>query len=113
MLVYTLASPTLAYVPPLTKPPITQAYSQRQNPPVLSPIPAASTLDPISSDDLLIALHKGKCQCVPPVFSFCSYNHLPSHSCSFIASMDSISLPNTVCETLSHPGWRSAMVDEM
>ena len=32
---------------------------------------------------------------------------------SFIASLDSISLPNTVREALSHPGWRSAMVDEM
>ena len=42
-----------------------------------------------------------------------SYNHLSSSSCSFIASLDSISLPNTVCEALSHPGWRSAMVDEM
>ena len=24
-----------------------------------------------------------------------------------------LSLPNTVCEALSHPGWRSAMVEEM
>ena len=30
-----------------------------------------------------------------------------------IASLDSISLPNTVSEALSHPGWRSAMMDEM
>ena len=45
--------------------------------------------------------------------SFCSYNHLSSHSCSFIASLDSISLPNVVHEALSHVGWRSAMVEEM
>ena len=32
-------------------------------------------------------------------------------SCSFVASLDSFSLPNTVCEALSHSG--SAMVDEM
>ena len=38
---------------------------------------------------------------------------MSSFSCSFIASLDSISLPNTVCEALSHPGWRSAIVDEM
>ena len=42
-----------------------------------------------------------------------SYNHLSVSSCSFIASLDSISLPKTVHEALSHPGWRSAMVEEM
>ena len=38
---------------------------------------------------------------------------MPSHSCSFIASLDSISLPNNVPEALSHPSWRSAMIEEM
>ena len=39
-----------------------------------------------------------------PQFSlFVSYNHLLSSSCSFIAFLDSISLPNTVRETLSYP----------
>ena len=113
MLFYTLASPTPASVPPLTKPLITQVYSRCQNPLVSSPTPAASTLDPISSDDLRIALRKGNRQCVHPISSFCSYNHFSSHSCSFIASLDSISLPNIVCEALSHSGWRSAMVEEM
>ena len=60
LLVYTLASPTLASVPPLTKPPITQVYAQRLHPPVSSPPSAALTLDPVLSDDLPIALHKGK-----------------------------------------------------
>ena len=31
----------------------------------------------------------------------------------FIASLDSISLPNKVSEALTHPGWRSAMIEEM
>ena len=31
----------------------------------------------------------------------------------FIASLDSISLPNTFQEALSHPGWRSAIREEM
>ena len=35
------------------------------------------------------------------------------NSCSFIVSLDSISLPNTIREALSHHGWRSAMVEEM
>ena len=82
-------------------------------PPFSSPPPVASTLDPIFSDDLPIALRKGKHQCIHPISSFCSYNHLSSRSCSFIASLDSISLPNTVREALSHPSWRSAMVKEM
>ena len=38
---------------------------------------------------------------------------MSSQSCSFIASLDSISLPNTFQEALSHPGWRSAMIEEM
>ena len=104
LLVYTLASPAPAFMSPLTKPPITQVYTRRQHPHVSSPPLAASTLDPISNNDLLIALRKGKRQCVHPISSFCSYNHLSSHSCSFITSLDSISLPNTVREALSHPG---------
>ena len=52
-------------------------------------------------------------QCAHPISSFVSYNHLSSSPCSFIASLDSISLLNIVCEALSHDGWRSAMVDEM
>ena len=74
---------------------------------------AASSSDPIQNDDLLIALRKGKRQCAHPSSSFVSYNHLSSSSCSFIASLDYISLPNTIHEALSHPSWRSAMVDKM
>ena len=122
LLVYIIASPipparlappnpTLAPVP--VKPPITQVYSQCQNPPVSSPTPTASSSDPVQNDDLLIALRKCKRQCAHPISLFVSYNHLSTLSCSFIASLDSISLPNTVCEALSHPGWINAMVNEM
>ena len=62
---------------------------------------------------LELLLRKGKRQSIHQISSFCSYNHLSSHSCSFIASLDSISIPKTVCEALSHPSWRSAMVEEM
>ena len=51
--------------------------------------------------------------CSYPISSFVSYNHLSSSFCSFIAYLDSISLPNIVCEALSYPGWRSVMVEEM
>lgn len=77
------------------------------------PEPATSLSDPVSNDDLPIALRKGKRQCAYPVSSCVSYNHLPTSSCSFITSLDSISLPKTVHEALSHPGWRNAMIEEM
>ena len=75
LLVYyvSLSVPTPA--PIRIKPPIT-LYSRRQNRLVLNPPPTASILDPVSSDDLLIALRKGKRQCVHPISSICSYNHL-------------------------------------
>ena len=38
---------------------------------------------------------------------------MSSHSCSFIASLDSILLPNKVSEALAHLGWRNAMEEEM
>ena len=113
LLIYYVSLPIPTPTPIPMKSLITQVYSQRQNPPVSSPPLATSTLDPISNDDLPIALHKGKHQRVHPISSFCSYNHLSSHSCSFIASLDSISLPNNVHEYLSHPGWRSVIVGEM
>ena len=60
LLVYSvsLVVPTLA--PIHVKTPITHVYSGRQNLQVLSPTPDASTLDPVSNDDLPIALCKGK-----------------------------------------------------
>ena len=82
-------------------------------PPVLSPPPANSTSYLVLSDDLPIALHKGKRQCTHPISSFCSYNHLSSHFFSFIASLDSISLPNKVFEALTYPSWHSAMIEEI
>ena len=116
-LVYTLASlivsPKPTYVHAQVKPPITQVYTQGQHPPVSSPPPAALTSDPVLSNDLPIALYKGKRQCAHPISSFYSYDHLSSHSCSFIASLDSILLSNKVSEALTHLGWRSAMIEAM
>ena len=99
-------------IPAPVKPPITPVYTRRQNPPVSSPPPAASTSNPVPDDDLPITLRKGS-QCVHPISSFCTYNQLSSQSCSFIASLDSISLSNTFQEALSHPGWHSAMIEEI
>ena len=38
---------------------------------------------------------------------------MSSHSYSFIASLDFISLSNNFHEALSHPGWFSPMIEEM
>ena len=104
LLMYTIASPVLTLAPVPVKPPITQVYSRRQSPLAFSPTPAASSSNLVQNDDLPIALRKGKRQCAHPISSFVSYNRLSSSSCSFIASLDSISLLNIVREVLSHPG---------
>ena len=113
LLVYNLASPAPAFDPPLKKPPITHVYAQRLHPLVSSPPPTALTTDQILSDDLPIALCKGKRQCTHLTSSFFSYNHLSFHFCSFIISLNSISLPNKVSEALAHTGWHSAMKEEI
>ena len=113
LLVYTIASPVAPLVYAPVKPLITQVYTRHPNPPVSGPPSTASTSNPVSDDDLPIALRKGRRQCVHPISSFCNYNKLSSQSCSFIASLDSILLPNTFQEGLSHPGWCSAMIEEM
>ena len=88
-------------VPAPVKPPITQVYTQHENPSISGSPSAASTSNPIPDDDLPIALRKGRRQCVHPISSFCTYNQLSSQSYSFITSLDSISLPNTFQEALS------------
>ena len=93
LLVYTIASPTpLAptLAPAPVKPPIILVNSWLQNPAASSPIPIASSSSS-PKNDLLIAIRKSKHQCAHPISSFISYNHLSSSSCSFIASLDSIS----------------------
>jgi len=98
-----------------------QVYTRRHAP---APVPlststsgpASSTTVPLSenSDDRLIALRKGKRTCtLHPLSNFVSYSHLSSSFKSFISSLDSYSVPKTVSEALSMPGWVQAMKDEM
>ena len=62
LLVYTISSPVPIPTPTLIpiKPPITQVYSQRQNPPISSPTLATLSSDQVHNYDLTITLHKGK-----------------------------------------------------
>ena len=75
--------------------------------------PSSCNLGP--SDDISIALHKGKHKCTYPVSSFVSYHRLSPPTYAFITSLDSTSIPNSVHEALSHPGWQNAnaMIEEM
>ena len=107
------------------RPPITQVYSRQPRqimdtpsdpcspPSSLSSDPVVSIPDDDSSLDLPIALRKGKRSCTYPISACVSYDHLSLASRSFIASLDTVSLPRSVHEALSHPGWRDAMVEEM
>ena len=116
LLVYTITSATCSpEVFPLIKPSILQVYSRQQDPPATCSAPVSSSLsDPNSRDhDLPIAFRKGKRQCTYPISSFVSYDHLSPSSFSFVASLDRVSIPKTVQEALSHPGWRNAMIEYM
>ncbi|KAK3019401.1 hypothetical protein RJ639_004651 [Escallonia herrerae] len=67
------------------KPPIVQVYPRKQERHDTCPAPAPSSSNPPPNDlDLPIGLHK-----------------------------DSISIPKTVKEALSHPGWHNAMLEEI
>ncbi|KAL5741578.1 hypothetical protein ACOSP7_028310 [Xanthoceras sorbifolium] len=112
LLVYSITSSEPISEAAPVKPPIIQIYSRR-TPPDSCPAPTPLSSDPVPSDDLPIALRKGKRQCTYPISSFVSYHCLSSSSCSFIASLDSISIPKTVHEAISHPGWHHAMIEEM
>ena len=111
-LVYTFASPAPTLIPAQVKPPITQIYTRR-HPSVSSPLPAALTSDPILNDDLPIALRKGNVSVLIqfPPFAFMTVCH--HNLVLLLHPWDSISLPNKVSEALAHPGWRSAMIEDM
>ncbi|KAK2998527.1 hypothetical protein RJ639_023483 [Escallonia herrerae] len=99
------------------KPPIVQVYSRRQEHHDTCPKPASSSSDPPPTDlDLPIGLRKGKRHCTLPKYliaNFISYDHLSSSSSSFIVYLNSVSIPKTVKEALSHPGWHNAMLEEI
>ncbi|XP_057991841.1 retrovirus-related Pol polyprotein from transposon RE1 isoform X1 [Hevea brasiliensis] len=102
-----------------TRPPIVHVYSRRLEISDSDPPPATSLGDPVphtdhdSNLDLPIALRKDKRSCTYPIASFVSSNQLSSCSQCFVISLDSVPIPNTVGEALSHLGWCDAMKEEM
>ena len=73
------------------------------------PSTTPSTIDPP------ISIRKGTCSSrnPHPIYSFLSYHRLSSPYSTFISTLSSVSLPNTVHEALSHPDWKQAMVEEI
>ena len=68
-----------------------------------------------SPADLSIAIRKGtRSSCNPhPIYNFLTYHRLSSSYSTFVSTLSSISVPQTVHEALSHPDWKQAMVKEM
>ena len=67
-----------------------------------------------TSDDIPIALWKGKYNCTQhSLFNFVSYSHLSSAFHSFISFLDSCSVLKNVSEAMSLPGWSQTMQEEM
>ena len=66
----------------------------------------AQLLDNSTTNDLPIALRKGKRTCTQhPLCKFVSYSHLSSSFHSFTSSLDSCSAPKNMSEALSIPCW--------
>nr|XP_009793394.1 PREDICTED: uncharacterized protein LOC104240273 [Nicotiana sylvestris] len=75
---------------------------------------SAPTAD-LSPHSQPIALRKGVRSTLNPNPHYVglSYHRLSSPHYAFISSLSTVSIPKSICETLSHPGWRQTMIDEM
>lgn len=78
-----------------------------------SPVPVAPTVPDSPSDlDMPIALRKGTRTCTAhPISNFLSTRHLSPSYTAFVTSLSSVSIPKSMAEALSHPGWRAAMAE--
>ncbi|KAJ9535088.1 hypothetical protein OSB04_un001836 [Centaurea solstitialis] len=85
------------------------------DPEPVSPSTADPTVpNPVTDDsNVPIALRKGKRSCTYPIASVVSYNNLSRSSRSLVSTLDSVPIPTTVGEALTHPGWREVMLDEL
>ena len=48
-----------------------------------------------------------------PVYNFLSFHRLYLPYFAFISTLSSVSTPKSSSETLSHPGWKQAMAEEI
>ena len=112
--------PDTLFVPSATLPRPLQVYTCRpridSEPPANSSPMAPSTTSVLSSPaDLPIAVRKGtrSSRNPHPIYNFLTYHRLSSPYSAFISTLSSVSLPKTVHEALSHPGWKQAIVEEI
>ena len=77
--------------------------------------PSSTTSVSPSPIDLPIVFQKGICSSCNshPIYNFLTYHRLSSPYFAFISTLSYVSLPKTVYEVLSYPGWKQAMVEEM
>ena len=47
------------------------------------------------------------------IYNFLSYHRLSSPYYAIVSTLSSVSIPKSISETLSHPGWRQAIVEEI
>ncbi|KAL0370901.1 UNVERIFIED_CONTAM: hypothetical protein Sangu_0408200 [Sesamum angustifolium] len=86
----------------------------RSAPPGPPPTAAPDHPSVTPTDDLPIALRKGKRSCTAhPLAHSLSFHHLSPNYRAFSVSLSSVSIPNTYLEALRHPAWKMAMDDEM
>ncbi|XP_050890899.1 uncharacterized protein LOC127096364 [Lathyrus oleraceus] len=92
-------------------------YERRLRPHDLTSIPSAYTLASAPSPNLPIAICKGKGNCSTRnpylIYNCVSYHRLFPIYCAFVTALASVSIPKTIQEALSHPGWSQAIFDEM
>ena len=113
--------PDISFVPPTTPPQPLQIYTHHPcidtGPSTDSSPMAPSSPTPVLSSlaDLPITVRKGShsSRNPHPIYNFLTYHNLFSPYSVFISILSSISLPKIVHETLSHPSWKQAMVEEM
>ena len=48
-----------------------------------------------------------------PIYNFLTYHRLSSSYFAFVSTLPSVYVPKTVHETLSHPHWKQAIVEEI
>ncbi|PNY13664.1 receptor-like protein kinase [Trifolium pratense] len=97
--------------PPVNRYEIT--YERRVKPQDSAPAPSVSI--PAPTPDLPIVIRKGNrsTRNPHPIYNFLSYHRLSPTYCAFVSALSSVSIPKTIQEALSHPGWKHAILDEM
>ena len=108
-------------VPPATPPRPLQVHT-RQPRTDIGPLANSSPMAPSSTTPILpsptnlpIVVWKGtrSSRNPHPIYNFMTYHCLFSPYSVFASTLSFVSLPKTLDEALSHPGWKQAMVEKM